>query len=211
MAKVVFAGVGKTDAEISQAIAAGIGLFNVESEAEFENLSRLAQHAGKTARAALRVNPDIDPKTHRYTSTGKKETKFGVDIERAERFFQAYGRDNNVRLEAIHLHIGSPIYTASPYVEAITKTLTMIDRLRSQGFAIDTLDIGGGFAADYEHGKSPVAQKYAEAIVPLLAGAGWRSSWSRAGRSPPTPASCWAGCSTSSRGASGISSSSTRP
>jgi diaminopimelate decarboxylase len=172
MSKVVYAGVGKTDAEISQAIAAGIGLFNVESEAEFENLSRLAQHAGKTARAALRVNPDIDPKTHRYTSTGKKETKFGVDIERAERFFQAYGRDPHVRLEAIHLHIGSPIYTAGPYVEAITKTLALIERLRSQGFTIDTLDIGGGFAADYEYGKSPEAQKYADAIVPLLAGRG---------------------------------------
>lgn len=172
MSKIVYAGVGKTDVEISQAMAAGIGLFNVESEAEFENLSRLAGVAQQTVRAALRVNPDIDPKTHRYTSTGKKETKFGVDIERAERFFQAYGRDKHVRLEGIHLHIGSPIYSASPYVEAITKTLAMIERLRSQGFTIDTLDIGGGFAADYESGKSPDAQAYADAIVPLLAGKG---------------------------------------
>jgi diaminopimelate decarboxylase len=184
MSKVVYAGVGKTDAEITQAISAGIGLFNVESEAEFENLSRLAgvpQQAKtqpgaavphQTARAALRVNPDVDPKTHRYTSTGKKETKFGVDIERAERFFQAYGRDRHVRLEAIHLHIGSPIYSVAPYVEAITKTLAMIERLRAQGFTIDTLDIGGGFAADYESGKSPDAQAYADAIVPLLKGKG---------------------------------------
>jgi len=172
MSKVVYAGVAKTDAEIRQAIDAGIGLFNIESEQEFENVARLCKEAGKTMRAALRVNPDIDPKTHRYTSTGKKETKFGVDIERAERFFQTYGRTESLRLDAIHLHIGSPIYTADPYVEAITKTLAMIERLRAAGFKVRTLDIGGGFAADYESGKSPDAETYAKAIVPLFRGRG---------------------------------------
>jgi diaminopimelate decarboxylase len=171
-AKIVYAGVGKTDKELNEAIAAGIGLFNVESEEEFENLSRLAKAADKTVRAALRVNPDVDPKTHRYTTTGKKETKFGVDIERAERFFATYGADESVRLDAIHLHIGSPIYTADPYVDAITKTLAMMDRLAEQGFTVRTLDIGGGFAADYETGKSPAAADYAAAIVPLLEGRG---------------------------------------
>jgi len=172
MGKVVFAGVAKTDAEIRQAIDAEIGLFNIESEQEFENVARLCQQAGKTMRAALRVNPDIDPKTHRYTSTGKKESKFGVDIERAERFFQTYGHTDSLRLDAVHLHIGSPIYTAEPYVEAITKTLAMIERLRAAGFVVRTLDIGGGFAADYETGKSPDAATYAAAIVPLLRGRG---------------------------------------
>jgi diaminopimelate decarboxylase len=171
-AKIVYAGVGKTDKELNEAIAAGIGLFNVESEEEFENLSRLAGAAGKTVRAALRVNPDVDPKTHRYTTTGKKETKFGVDIERAERFFETYGADESVKLDAIHLHIGSPIYTADPYVDAITKTLAMMDRLAEQGFTVRTMDIGGGFAADYEAGKSPAAADYAAAIVPLLEGRG---------------------------------------
>ncbi len=168
--KIVYAGVGKTDREINEAIKAGIGLFNVESEAEFENLSRLAAAAGRDrkVRAALRVNPDVDPKTHRYTTTGRKETKFGVDIERAERFFDAYGRDANVRLDAVHLHIGSPIYSPEPYVEAIAKTLRMIDRLRGRGFEVRTLDIGGGFAADYETGRSPLADDYAGKIVPLL-------------------------------------------
>ena len=171
-AKIVYAGVGKTDKELNEAIAAEIGLFNVESEEEFENLSRLASAAGKTVRAALRVNPDVDPKTHRYTTTGKKETKFGVDIERAERFFATYGADASVKLDAIHLHIGSPIYTADPYVDAITKTLAMMDRLAEQGFTVRTLDIGGGFAADYISGKSPAAPDYAAAIVPLLEGRG---------------------------------------
>jgi diaminopimelate decarboxylase len=172
MAKVVYAGVGKTDAEIAQAIAAGIGLFNVESEAEFENLSRLAGQARKRVRAALRVNPDVDPKTHRYTTTGKKETKFGVDIERAMRFFHAYGRDAHVALDALHIHIGSPIYSPEPYVEAIRKILGLIDELAAKGLTIRTLDIGGGFAADYEEHRAPVAADYAAAIVPLLRGRG---------------------------------------
>ena len=171
--RIVYAGVGKTDREIREAIDAGIGLFNVESEAEFENISRLAAAAGRQVRAALRLNPDVyDPKTHTYTATGKKETKFGVDIDRAAAFFRAFGRDGHARLDAIHLHIGSPIYSAEPYVKAIAKTLELIDRLRAEGSAVRTLDIGGGFAADYEEGASPLAAAYAEQIVPLLAGMG---------------------------------------
>jgi diaminopimelate decarboxylase len=171
--KIVFAGVGKTDREIREAIEAGIGLLNVESEAEFENISRQAAGAGKKVRCALRLNPDVfDPRTHSYHATGKKETKFGIDIERAAAFFRAYGRDPHARLDAIHLHIGSPIYSAEPYVEAITKTLALIDRLAAEGFAVRTLDIGGGFAADYVAGASPPASEYAAQIVPLLAGRG---------------------------------------
>jgi diaminopimelate decarboxylase len=173
LSEVVFAGVGKTDREIAAAIDAGIGLFNVESEEEFENLSRLAGEAGKRPHAALRLNPDVyDPNTHSFTATGKKETKFGVDIDRAIRFFQTYGQDENVLLDAIHIHIGSPIYSAEPYVEAINKTLEVIGRLRRESFQIRTLDIGGGFAADYEAGRSPSASEYAEAIVPLLKDSG---------------------------------------
>ncbi|MBL7221105.1 MAG: diaminopimelate decarboxylase [Phycisphaerae bacterium] len=167
--KIVFAGVGKTDRELVDALDAGIGVFNIESEAEFENLSRLAAQRGAKPHAALRLNPDVyDPKTHTYTATGKKETKFGVDIERAVRFFEEYGSGPNVMLDGIHIHIGSPIYSAWPYVEAIGKTLSMIDRLKEKGFEINTLDIGGGFAADYETGASPLADDYAKAIVPLL-------------------------------------------
>ena len=170
MAKVVYAGVGKTDTELRAAIAADISYFNVESEAEFENLSRLAAEAGKTVRAALRVNPDVDPKTHHYTTTGKKENKFGVDIERAERFFETYGHDANARLDAIHFHLGSPIYSPAPYVEAIGKTMQLIDRLKAKGFEINTLDVGGGFAADYKASTALPAADYAAKIVPLLDG-----------------------------------------
>ncbi|MCA9284234.1 MAG: diaminopimelate decarboxylase [Phycisphaerales bacterium] len=166
--KCVFAGVGKTDAEIEQAIKADIGLLNIESEAEFENLGRIAQKLDKTVRGALRVNPDVDPKTHLYTTTGKRETKFGVDIERARNFFVEYGQDPQCRLTGLHLHIGSPVYTTQPYVDAVKKTLALIDDLALLGHKVSVLDLGGGFGADYESEQSLLAADYAEAIVPLL-------------------------------------------
>jgi diaminopimelate decarboxylase len=164
----VYAGVGKSDAEIRFALEQRIGLFNVESEMEFENLARIARETGIRTGAALRVNPDVDPKTHRYTSTGKRESKFGVDLERAAAFFHSYGRDPFVSLRGIHLHIGSPVYTTAPYLESVTKALALMDELTAEGSQIDTLDLGGGFGADYESDQSPLAEEYANAIVPLL-------------------------------------------
>jgi len=166
--KIVYAGVGKTDAEIIQALEAGIGYFNIESEAEFENIAHLARGAGKTAEAALRVNPDVNPGTHAKTTTGTKQTKFGVDIERAKRFFARYGGHEHLRLGALHLHIGSPVYSVEPYVDAIGKALLLIEELRSQGHEIRALDIGGGFGADYEADQTPPYEQYADRIVPLL-------------------------------------------
>lgn len=168
MNKVVYAGVGKTDAEIGAALTAGIGYFNIESEAEFENVARMAREMGKTARAALRINPDVDPQTHAKTTTGKKETKFGVDLERAEQFFVRYGRDEALKLCGVHLHIGSPVYSVEPYLQAITKTLDLVARLEARGLKVRMFDIGGGFAADYQSQQSPRAASYAQQIVPLL-------------------------------------------
>jgi len=164
----VYAGVGKTDEEIRESLKAGVGWFNIESEAEFENISAIAAEMKIRCRAALRVNPDVDPKTHRYTTTGKKESKFGVDIERARTFFRAYGKDKFCALSGIHIHIGSPVYTTQPYVEATKKVLKLIDELAAEGFRIDTLDLGGGFGADYQSDQSPTAAEYAKEIVPLL-------------------------------------------
>lgn len=166
-AKCVYAGVGKTDRELTMAISAGIGLLNCESEEEFENIARLAGGLGREVGVALRINPDVDPKTHRYTSTGKKETKFGVDLERARRFFARYGGDRFARLEGLHLHIGSPIYTVDPYREALAKTVALVDDLAADGHAIRSIDLGGGFGADYESSQSPPLTDYAAAIVPL--------------------------------------------
>ncbi|MHC4395484.1 MAG: diaminopimelate decarboxylase [Planctomycetota bacterium] len=170
MSKVVYAGVGKTDSEIIEALKAGIGYFNIESEAELENLIRLAKKQGKQPKAALRVNPDVDPKTHTYTTTGKKETKFGVDIERAKKVFDDHGNNETVKLCAIHIHLGSAGHTIEPYVEAIEKVLLLIKQLRGDGFTIEAVDIGGGYGADYTTAASPTAADYASAIVPLLKG-----------------------------------------
>jgi len=171
-AKVVYAGVGKTDEEIVQALQAGIAYFNIESEQELENLIRLVeQHSTRRAgavKAALRVNPDIDYRTHAYMTTGKKETKFGVDIERALSVFEKYGKNRSVRLRAIHVHLGTGGKTIDPYVEAVEKILPVIDRLRAQGHEIDMLNLGGGYGADYETQTVPSAEQYAQGIVPLL-------------------------------------------
>jgi diaminopimelate decarboxylase len=167
--KIVYAGVGKTDEEITEALKAGIGYFNIESEAEMKNLIQLATQQKKQPKAALRVNPDVDPKTHTYTTTGKKETKFGVDIERARKVFTDYSKNKAVKLCAIHVHLGSAGKTVEPYVEAIEKALSLIEQLRHDGFNIEAIDLGGGYGADYVTAQSPTAADYAAAIVPLLA------------------------------------------
>jgi len=178
--KIVYAGVGKTDREIREALnystatplapSSGIRLFNIESEAEFENIANIARALGKTCEATLRINPDVDPHTHLYTTTGKKETKFGVDLDRARAFFKKYGSNNFCRLTALHLHIGSPVYSAEPYVKSVTKALQLIDDLEKQdNHQITALNIGGGFGADYESNQSPAAIDYANALIPILA------------------------------------------
>ena len=170
MSKIVYAGVGKTDTEIIEALNAGIGYFNIESEAELKNLIALAKKAGKKAKAALRVNPDVDPKTHKYITTGKRESKFGVDIERAQKVFADYAGNGSVSLCAIHIHLGSGGRTIDPYREAVKKILPLINKLRSAGHKIEMLDLGGGYGADYDSDAVPSAEDYACSVVPLLKG-----------------------------------------
>jgi len=166
--KIVYAGVGKTDAEILAALDAGIGYFNIESEAELENLIGLARKRGKRPRVALRVNPDVDYKTHAFLTTGKRETKFGVDIEKAVKVFADYGGNPSVNLCALHVHLGTGGKKIDPYVEAVRKILPLVDMLRREGHTVEALDLGGGYGADYESDSVPSAAQYAEGIVPLL-------------------------------------------
>ena len=170
-----YAGVAKTEAEIRLALGAGIRMFNVESEQELSALARLAREAGRPATAALRVNPDVDPRTHRFITTGKKETKFGVDLERAERLWRDLAASEGaewVRLTGVQAHIGSQITTVRPYVEALEKILALRDRLAEAGITMTTVDFGGGFGAEYEGGEALSATAFARAIVPLLKGRG---------------------------------------
>ncbi|MHC4961617.1 MAG: diaminopimelate decarboxylase [Planctomycetota bacterium] len=168
MSKIVYAGVGKTDKEILEALNAGIGTFNIESEPELENLIALCKKHGKTTKAALRVNPDIKYDSHKHITTGVKETKFGVDIERTLKIYDQYADNGVVEMSAIHVHLGSGGKTIDPYVEYVKKVLPLVDDLRSKGHTIDTLDLGGGYGADYETGTVPSAADYAKGIVPLL-------------------------------------------
>ena len=167
--KIIYAGVGKSDDEIRDAINVGIAAFNLESEAEIENVDRVAGEIGKRAVGAIRINPDVDPKTHAKTSTGQKETKFGVDIERAERVFETYRNLKNLRIGGVHIHIGSPIYDIEPYVDAVNKMTALIDRLTERGHKIEWFDVGGGFGVNYQRPDQalPVTE-HAKALVPLL-------------------------------------------
>jgi len=169
--KIIYAGVGKTDQEIREALDAGIAAFNIESEAEIENIDRIAGLAGKKAVGALRINPDVDAKTHAKTTTGIKGNKFGVDIERAERVFEQYRDLKNLRLGGLHLHIGSPVYLIQPYVDAVNKANALIDRLTARGHKIEWLDLGGGYAVNYKKPDQalPVTE-HAKALLPLIQG-----------------------------------------
>jgi diaminopimelate decarboxylase len=174
-AKIIYAGVGKSDEEIRSALSVGIAAFNIESEAEIENIDRIAGSMGKTAVGALRINPDVDPHTHIKTTTGKKETKFGVDIDRAERVFAQYRNLRHLRIAGLHLHIGSPVYEIQPYVDAVTKANALIDRLTAAGHKIEWLDLGGGFAVNYRKpDQAKAVTEHAKALVPLLKGKPYR-------------------------------------
>lgn len=164
----VFAGVGKTDAELTEALNAGVGWFNIESAQEFEVLAELARELGRPCRAALRVNPDVDARTHRHTTTGTRDTKFGVDIDRAEDFFAAHGANEHCRVTGLHVHLGSPIYSPQPYASALLRIVTLIESLQRRGHTIDMINIGGGFGADYTTDQTPQASVYAQTIVPML-------------------------------------------
>src|SRR3954453_18187711 len=173
--KMIYAGVGKTDEEIADGIRAGIAAFNLESEAEIENVDRVAGQGGQKAIGAIRINPDVDPKTHAKTTTGKKETKFGVDIERAERVFEQYRTLKNLRIAGVHMHIGSPVYDIEPYIDATTKMVELIETLKKRGHTIEWFDMGGGFGVNYQTPDQafPVTE-HAKAIIPLVKGKGFK-------------------------------------
>ncbi len=174
--RIVFAGVGKSEAEVRAALTGAgpdgnpepIGMFNIESEPEYEAVGMVARALGRPARAALRVNPNVKAGGHDYIATGYDQTKFGVDLLHARTLLRKFNKEKFLPLTGVHIHIGSSILSPTPYVEAITSVLAMIDELAAEGVTIDTLDIGGGFGADYHTGDAPTPDEYARAIVPLL-------------------------------------------
>ncbi len=172
--KTVFAGVGKTDDEIRQGLETGVLMFNVESEAELEAVARVAASLGKVAPIALRVNPDVDPKTHRYISTGKKESKFGMDIERAARMAEAAVTIPSVRMIGMHMHIGSQITSIEPYAGAVAKGVELIGRLRKLGHPIEWYNMGGGYGINYQGREAKPVEEFARVILPGVKAANCR-------------------------------------
>jgi diaminopimelate decarboxylase len=166
--KLAYAGVGKTHTALTEAISLGVGCLNVESAEELELVARVAAELRQPASLALRVNPDVDAGTHRHTTTGTKATKFGVSPARAEELFERMRDHSFARMEGLHLHIGSPVLDAGRYAQALDVALALIDRLQQRGHAIRTLDLGGGFGADYETGQAPSPEAYAAAILPKV-------------------------------------------
>jgi diaminopimelate decarboxylase len=153
-AKIIFSGVGKTREEMRQAITAGIQCFNVESDAELEVLSEVAMLCGAQAAVSIRVNPNVDPKTHPYISTGLKGNKFGVAHERAVQTYQRAAALPGLRVVGIDCHIGSQITEATPYLDAMDRILDLVDAIEVAGIPIEHIDFGGGLGIDY-HGDTP--------------------------------------------------------
>jgi diaminopimelate decarboxylase len=162
--KIVFSGVGKTAAEMRQALVTGIHCFNVESESELTRLNEIAVGLKKRAPVSLRVNPDVDPKTHPYISTGLKQSKFGVEIAEAERLYAKARQLPGVEIAGIACHIGSQLQELAPFLDALDRVLALADRLQAQGIALSHLDIGGGLGVRYDQETPPSPADLASAV-----------------------------------------------
>jgi diaminopimelate decarboxylase len=168
--KIVYAGVGKTEAEIRFALSSKILMFNVESEAELREIDRIAGKMKVKAPIALRINPDIDPETHPYIATGLKKHKFGIPIEDALEYYKLASGLKNINVVGVHKHIGSQITKVSPFVDALKRILLLVDELSLQGVGIQYLDIGGGLGISYKDEEPPVPGDLARHLIPLLEG-----------------------------------------
>jgi diaminopimelate decarboxylase len=164
--KIVFAGVGKTDDEIRFALETDILFFDVESEQELHRLGDVASAMGKVARASLRVNPDLPPKTHVKTDTSVKGVKFGLDIETILEVAQGVVGKKGVSVVGLHMHLGSPILSAEPYRLGVEKGIKLIEALRKQGHPIEYLNMGGGFGIHYRKQEALPASAFADVILP---------------------------------------------
>jgi len=163
--KVVYSGVGKTEEEISFALEAGILMFNIESSEELTVINRQAKELHTKAPISIRVNPDIDPKTHPYISTGLKKNKFGIDLPRALEEYRFARSLGNIEIIGVDCHIGSQVTETGPFVEALRKIKTLISELKHEGIAIKYLDLGGGLGITYAQEVPPHPNEYAEAIL----------------------------------------------
>ncbi|WP_341939591.1 diaminopimelate decarboxylase [Marinimicrobium sp. C2-29] len=166
--RVVFSGLGKTRGEMIRALEVGIFCFNVESEAELEQLSQVASELGQVANISLRVNPDVDAQTHPYISTGLKENKFGIDIERAPAVYRRASELPGLSVQGLDCHIGSQLTQLSPFMDALDRLLLLVDQLAAEDIRIHHLDLGGGLGVTYQSEAPPPVSDYMSAIKQKL-------------------------------------------
>ena len=166
--KIVFAGVGKSKEEIRYALESNILMFNVESPGELQQINAVAGAMGLRARVALRINPDIDPQTHPYISTGLKKSKFGIGADQALGEFDAAGKLPHIEVVGVHSHIGSQLTQVTPFVDALKKAIALIQTLQANGIHIQYLNIGGGLGITYSDETPPHPKELAAAVSPLL-------------------------------------------
>jgi diaminopimelate decarboxylase len=166
--KIIFSGVGKTSAEIKLALENDLLMIKAESEEELILINEIAFSLNKKARVGIRVNPDVDPKTHPYISTGLAENKFGVDVTTAIKLYIQKERFKNIEYTGIDMHIGSQITTVEPFVSAVEKLSKVFFMLKSEGINIKHFDLGGGIGVEYHNEKVFSANEFAEALIPLL-------------------------------------------
>ena len=167
---VVFSGVGKKYSEIKRALEVGIHCFNIESEAELERVQRIANEIHTIAPVSLRVNPDVDAKTHPYISTGLKANKFGVDINHASDLYQKAFTMPSIKIVGVGCHIGSQMISKKPILDALDRLLLLIDSLESKGIKIQHIDIGGGLGVCYKNETPPSTEEYLEEVLERLKG-----------------------------------------
>jgi len=168
--RIIYSGVGKTEQELRYALETGVLLFNVESAQELERLQRLAADQGITAPVSLRVNPDVDPQTHAYISTGLAKNKFGIPIDEALALYVQAQAMDNIDIKGVSCHIGSQLTLISPFIESLRKVKNFVNKLAAQGIAIDFIDLGGGVGITYNDEQPPHPRDYAEAIKEELQG-----------------------------------------
>lgn len=168
--KIVYSGVGKTEKEISDSIDAGILMFNVESEEELVLISKIAQQQGKTAGIAIRVNPDVNPETHPYISTGLKKNKFGLSVEKAEKTYLEAVNMPGLDIIGIDCHIGSQIVDTQPCMDAFLRVRKLLERLEEKGINLKYIDIGGGLGIRYDDETPPVPEDYVQGLIRLADG-----------------------------------------
>jgi len=170
--RIVYASVGKTDKEIEEAIREGILFFNVESLPELANINRIAARLHKRTRVSIRINPDVEPKTHKFITTGKITNKFGIDFNTAYKILLMSRNFRNLNISGLHIHIGSQITESAPFLSAVKKLVKFIQQLRRRGIVLEYLNIGGGLGIVYDKETPQTADKFAQKVLPFLKSTG---------------------------------------